>query len=158
MFGRLPRAATLSLAEWRLLSRAYALVVMIRLGLWFRHPSDVLRRVEDSVKRSSGKATTGGRASVSEIAWAIRAASRRVPQASCLVQALAGRVLLSAHGHESTLQIGVARGEALEAHAWVVVDGIRIIGGRGSDRYSPLPDIAQALPDRPRRSTRGDES
>lgn len=136
-----------------LLLRAFPTVVTLRLGLWILHPSYVLGRVETTATRRQGAEADPEGPSVTGIAWAVRASSRWIPDASCLVQALAARLLLSRHGHRSTLRIGVARGEGerLEAHAWVEVDGVAVIGGEGSDRYTVLPDVADALPSIPRR-------
>ena len=68
------------------------------------------------------------------------AASRRVPKATCLTQAIALRTLLARDGKESELRIGVAKAEdgRLEAHAWLESDGRIVIGGRESSRFAVL--------------------
>jgi hypothetical protein len=60
-----------------------------------------------------------------ELAWAVRAASRWVPGATCLTQSLALQFLLTQIGRRCVLRIGVARTfpRALTAHAWVDCGG-----------------------------------
>lgn len=78
------------------------------------------------------------------IAWAVRAASRYVPDAACLTQALATQVLLARNGYPSNLRIGVTFGEqkSLHAHAWVEVQGRVLIGGGAFlEQLTPLADL-----------------
>ena len=78
---------------------------------------------------------------VQRIAWAVRAASKGVPHATCLTQALAAQVLFARHAHAVDLRIGVAKGEAggLEAHAWLEHGGRVVVGNvRDLGRYVPL--------------------
>lgn len=150
---KMRRFAALSRDQRVLVLRAVPTVSIIRLGLWLLHPSYVLRRVETSVaSHRNGDAIRRG-ASVAEITWAVRASSRRIPGASCLVQALAARLLLARYGHDSALRIGVARPnrEDLEAHAWIEVGGVPVIGGRDSNRYFAFPEMTGALPVAPKR-------
>lgn len=78
------------------------------------------------------------------ISWAISAAARRVPRASCLTQALAGTLLLAVHGHAATLRVGVAKDPdgRLQAHAWVESEGRTILGDPRTDAYVALPPLA----------------
>ena len=74
-------------------------------------------------------------------AWAVKAASRRMPfTATCLVQALALRMLLSRQGYDPHLRLGVAKDgdDRLEAHAWLEMDGQVLIGGEAGGRFVPL--------------------
>jgi hypothetical protein len=72
-----------------------------------------------------------------ELAIAVRRASRLVPGATCLPQALATRAMLTRRGIVSELRIGVARDARgdVQAHAWVEVAGRVVIGN--------LPDLAR---------------
>ncbi len=76
---------------------------------------------------------------VDRVVWAVRAASRRMPGATCLCSALALQRLLSAQGHTSELHIGVAQeAKGIAAHAWVLHEGRVLIGEEGQDRYTVL--------------------
>jgi hypothetical protein len=114
-------------------------VVAVRLALWlmpFRH----LRAVLSWYTRRFPEREATDRAAVARVVWAVKAASRRVPDATCLTQALAAQVLLRRQGWGSRLQIGVARDEreGLLAHAWLESGGRVILGGAGRHRYTPL--------------------
>jgi len=74
---------------------------------------------------------------VEKIAWAVQAAARHVPRATCLTQALAAQTWLKRRGFPADLHIGVARDsrKQFQAHAWVVSDGKVIIGGAEHENY-----------------------
>ncbi len=76
---------------------------------------------------------------------AVRRAMQRATRSvggTCLAQAMAAERLLRAGGHETTLTIGVARGEAgalpLDAHAWVASGGVIVAGDGELARYTRL--------------------
>ena len=95
-------------------------------------------------RRVTTPASEDGSSSVEELVWAVAAASRRIPRATCLTQALALQRLLASEGRAAELKIGVAKdGSRLEAHAWLEADGKTLIGGDTS-AFTPLP----ALPER----------
>ncbi len=98
-----------------------------------------LRLVEiDKLQRWAARSGTGTRP-VNRIVWAVRAARRRVPGATCLIFSLALQRLLSWHGHASELHIGVTkRNGELAAHAWVVCQGQVLDGEGGDDAYTRL--------------------
>ena len=135
----------LSPAERRIVLSAAIRLVGFRLALtllpfrWVRPLAERGRRPRSTARAEAGPG-------VEELAWAVRSASRRVPRATCLVQALALQALLARYGHTSTLRIGVAKGDAreLEAHAWLEREGSVLIGGAEAARFTPLP----ALPGR----------
>jgi hypothetical protein len=82
------------------------------------------------------------------IAWAVRAAVRALPGTTCLPAALAMQRLLSASGHACELHVGVAkRGDALEAHAWVVCNGEVLVGEHERDEYTRLMAWQAGTPD-----------
>lgn len=82
------------------------------------------------------------------LAWAITAASRAVPRATCLTQALAGQVLFAQHGHRSQVHLGVARGadRQFEAHAWLTCAGRVVLGAAEPGRFKPLPAFEPPTP------------
>lgn len=88
-----------------------------------------------------------------DVGWAVETAARHLPgRYTCLVKAVAARVLLGRHGHESRLRIGVrtapapgtdqpATAEGFGAHAWVVApDGAVLVGSLPDlDSFRPIP-------------------
>jgi Transglutaminase-like superfamily len=79
--------------------------------------------------------------SVDRISWAVRAASRFIPNGSnCLVRALATQTLLGRFGYRSDLRIGVRKTPEnnLAAHAWLECAGAVVIGEFELEHYVPL--------------------
>jgi len=114
------KIARLRRAEWALLARAGLLAAAIRAALWVV-PWPSLIRVLDRLGRP-------GRLkgfSADRLAWAVRHASRLVPRATCLTQALALHHLLTCSGLPSAVEIGVAKTaeKGFQAHAWVEHQG-----------------------------------
>ncbi|MEO5759159.1 MAG: lasso peptide biosynthesis B2 protein [Mesorhizobium sp.] len=93
--------------------------------------------------------TTGQEpASVEELArlaWGVGQASRFVPMATCLTQALSGQILLSRLGKASQLRVGVHSSSAgqIEAHAWLVSGDHIVLGGtqQSLQRYIQLAEF-----------------
>lgn len=128
----------LSRPQRRLAMKSIVLLAWVRLGLWLA-PFRIVQRVCGHFGRVSRR--RGDRAGVHEIAWAVRLASRYVPQATCLVQALAAQILLGRHGHAGEVHIGVALDAKLgfRAHAWVESQGEVLVGGSEElDGYSRM--------------------
>ena len=131
----LKRFAGLSRTERVLFLKTVLLVFTIRIGLLFL-PFDTLQRL---VLRA-GEKPGAARHSVDRIVWAVRAASRYIPRAKCLNQALAAQVLLAQSGHQSVLRIGVSKDDQrqFQAHAWVTCGKQVVIGGPDTSHYAPL--------------------
>jgi hypothetical protein len=74
---------------------------------------------------------------------ALRAAVRRLPwRTTCLVRAMAGRLMLAWRGTPSTLVLGVAaNGETIGAHAWLMAADGCVCGGRDARQFRPLAAI-----------------
>ena len=98
------RFVYLSRSDRRLVLEAALLLSAARLGLWLL-PFQVVSRLLDKATRPRVAVA----APALRIAWAIGAAARYIPAATCLAQALAGRAMLIRHGHAAQLRIGVAR-------------------------------------------------
>ncbi len=96
-------------SDRRLLVSTALLLGAIRLGLWLL-PFRTLQRIV--VKLAQAPASSHGtkRFSADQLGWAVTVASRYVPKATCLTQALAAQVLLGRHGHRAQLRVGVGRG------------------------------------------------
>lgn len=135
----LRRWQSLPALDRRLLLEAVALVLGVRLGLWLL-PFPSLRRL---LARAGNRraAARDVMPSARRIALAVGVASRYVPAATCLTQALAAQALLERHGHAAECRIGVAKAGAagLQAHAWVTSGGQVLIGNTGDlSRFSVL--------------------
>jgi hypothetical protein len=134
MMRRLKRLAALGSQDRILLLRAFLLAGAIRAGLCLL-PFRVVQRLTGNVRRRATAIQPAGR-----YVWAVRAASRCVPGATCLTQALAAQVLLAQSGYNSRVEIGVSKDEQrrFHAHAWVVCGNKIVIGGAEVDHYVPL--------------------
>lgn len=71
---------------------------------------------------------------------AVSRAARFVPNATCLVQALALRWMLRRRGVGCALRVGVSRSQRgeFEAHAWIECGGRLLIGAEPAPRFTPL--------------------
>ena len=129
----------------RALMRAFVVVVGVRAALYVVPARSLLRRVERS--RVRPRSVPDDPREIAGITSAVEAASRRVPRATCLTQALAARLLLHRAGYPSTLKIGVGRDghRQFVAHAWVECRGAVVIGETDLDRYTTMPDVGGVL-------------
>ncbi len=133
---RIRKFARLPLQERRLLIRTTTLLGLMRMGLWLLP----FRKLTALVRRHRPRPRPDEVVSSERIRWAIKVASRYVPTATCLVQALAGLVLLEGAGLPAHLYIGVAKSnsEPFRAHAWVKSQDELIVGGHEIHQYVPL--------------------
>jgi len=116
-------------------------VIRIRITLWlFPFPS-VQRKVQK--KASKHHPTKEHVISMAKLRTMITVASRYVPRATCLVQALAGYILFSKYGYQPSIKIGVStlNGE-FEAHAWLEDDN-RVVLGESEKEFKTILDIDQ---------------
>ena len=129
--ARLPR-----LREVPTLVRAAALVCSVRLALWIV-PFARLPRVVKFLARP--RLARQSYYSSDQLSWAVRAISRYVPRATCLVQAMVLHIMLRQEGLPSRIRIGVSQGAGhFEAHAWVECQDRVVIGDSGLQRYTPM--------------------
>jgi hypothetical protein len=141
---KLRRFFALSGQQRWLLLKTLSLLATVRLGLWVLPFRIVLRLTETLRRKGLYRLDTPSDSSVSEVVWAVKAASRYVPKATCLTQSLTAYCLLGRLGHLAKLEIGVARGKegTLDAHAWVEVDGETLIGSLPDlSRFSKFPPL-----------------
>lgn len=144
--ARARRWFRLPLEERRLMLRALPLVALVRLGLSVL-PYRTVRKLASRLAPQVGSGRDDA-LSPREVSWlmqGIERASRLIPKASCLTQAITAQVMLARRGQAARLQIGVARGESakFEAHAWIECQNRIIIGGLGrggseTQRFTPL--------------------
>src|SRR5262245_41577638 len=104
------RYTSLDRSRRRLVVEAAALVMLVRVGLRVLRFLTLRRLIDRHV---IGTATTRGgavdRAAVDSIRWAVAAAARRLPSATCLVQAVAADAMLRRRGIGAELRFGVRR-------------------------------------------------
>jgi Transglutaminase-like superfamily len=130
--GVMSRFAALPRERRRTLMNAFLCVGAVRIGLSILPLRAVRALIPGARGNSHGDPVDG-------IVWAVTTASRYVPGASCLTQALAAQTLLARSNHQSRLEIGVAKeGERFAAHAWVICGDQIVIGGPDVTRYAPL--------------------
>ena len=78
------------------------------------------------------------------LVWAVDIVSQWIPDATCLTQAYAAKILLAKCGYRVDLKIGVLKKEParLDAHAWLEHDGRVIIGQVDNlADYTPFPNF-----------------
>ena len=143
VLNRTRQLAALPASERRLLLLAFVLVAHVRASLCIL-PSRFSLRIVRRLADLSPRASRAGRPAAEGIAWAIGAASRLVPRATCLTQAVAGKLLLDYYGYDSRLCLGVARTQdgTFAAHAWLERDRRVLIGGAHSAAFTPLPALS----------------
>lgn len=119
--------------ERLLLAKAFALLVVARVGLLIL-PASVLIRL---FARSQPPCTAIIPPALAF--WAVNAAAGRIPGTHCLARSLALMALLRGAGHALELQIGVAKRATggIVAHAWVLCNG---------EPLHPYADLGDYLP------------
>jgi hypothetical protein len=125
-----------------LLLLAGPVVLVVRIVLWIL-PSPSILRIVRRFSDVRARETHSRRPPAERVAWAVEAVSRRIPQATCLTQALSAQLLLRRFGYDSRLCLGVARtarGE-FRAHAWLERDGAVLIGGTELSGFTRLPAL-----------------
>jgi hypothetical protein len=122
------RLRVLTRQDWYLLAYAVGVVATARVAL-------SVGGVRGARPAARGAARLMRVGEVSRAPWAVAAVGRRLPGASCLTQAIALQAILARAGRPSRVEIGVAREQTFEAHAWVVCDDQIVLGGQGVERF-----------------------
>jgi len=137
--GALRRLLALSSLRRHLLVEAVPLLLACRLGLAVGSV-DTVTRLLDAATSVLAWLPAAGVAPLADLIWAVETADGTLgASGSCLAVALAADRLLSVHGYDSTVRIGVARGRGgFEAHAWLERNGCILVGD--------LPDLARFRP------------
>jgi hypothetical protein len=106
----------------KLLGSALVTVAQVRIALWVLPWRALAKSI--TVSRNVRSLPPSLPLSPQRLEWAVTVASRVVPHATCLTQALALQQLLARHGYRSIVQVGVSKvDERFTAHAWVEHDG-----------------------------------
>lgn len=106
-------------------------VAASRMALWCRRKENSWRPLGIPMWTVSGM-------DAERVAWAVTVTAARIPEASCLTQAMAGREMLERRGVESEIRLGVKREKGFQAHAWLVVGGRILLGGGAAEGYTVL--------------------
>ena len=133
-FRALPRSE-----KW-LLIRAGVEVLRARIGLSCLPFSWHAARIICTQPNAISNALTH---KAERIVWAVSVASRFVPRASCLTQALAAKRLLNAAGISSQVHLacGVDKDGVSGAHAWLECEGNVVLGGTAPVGFVALPAL-----------------
>lgn len=139
MIASIRRLAALPAADRALLVEAVALSMIAGPALSVTRTEAVIRAL---------RAVPGHPADAdpARIAWAVEAASRRVPAADrCLPRALVAQAMLTRRGRHADVHLGVARpGGQFTAHAWTTLDDVIIVGAEAAADHVPLHVIGPA--------------
>lgn len=136
LFFRLPGRQAVLLAE------AVAVLALARMALWLP-----FRWIRPALGRPVGRDQVPAEAAperhprpVGQVAWVLKVAARNVPwDCTCLVRALAGRLMLRRRGYATVLYLGVAPAdETSRFHAWLKQDRYVVTGGGGLERYTVI--------------------
>ena len=116
-------------------------VFVVRIMVWMFSFPVVQSKVQK--KASSYDTNTKHSVSITKLRIMITQAARFVPRATCLIQALAGHILFSKYGYDTSIKIGVlAENGEFEAHAWLE-DGDRVVLGESEKDFKTILDIDQ---------------
>lgn len=126
----------MSSSDLLLFAEAYVRLAFVRLlivSLPFRFVASHLGELQAETPRDDDPSA---QLTARRVRRAILAASRRAPwRCKCLEQAIAAKTMLRSRGLATTLYLGVARADALEAHAWLRCGSYFVSGGDGASRF-----------------------
>lgn len=145
MFRRLNKFFRLPWPEKVLYTEAFYLTGAVRLAvllLPFRTLAPLLgRHMAESPAEENAVTLEAAR----RVGQAVETVSRHTPwDSKCLVQAIAGKIMLRRRGIGSTLYLGVDRDDnrGLVAHAWLRCGEAFLTGGRGRELYTVVGKFA----------------
>jgi hypothetical protein len=133
--------------------QALAWIVALRWAL-ATLPFKTVMRLQRRARRVAPPRSPAPHETADRVARAVAAASRRVPGARCLAQALAGQILLARRGVPAEVRLGVARDGTdgpdetrgrgrVHAHAWLESEGRVVLGGADLGRFSALTALTE---------------
>jgi hypothetical protein len=143
------RARALSPAQRYLFLEAIVWLGLLRaatLALPYRRVAALLRLTQSGALDGpavapSGRGPGGARRQAGVTGWALAAAAARTPwHSTCLVQSLAGYVILRRRGVPSVVYLGVAKDPAGDfmAHSWLRAGDVIVTGRGGHQRYAAI--------------------
>lgn len=131
------RAIELPWADLFLLAEAFARLGFVRLMILVLPFRVIAKRLGEQHAETTRDDDPRVFDVVRRVRWALLAASRRAPwRCKCLEQGITAKRMLRARGIETTLYLGVARGEKIDAHAWLRCGTLDVCGGDGASRFA----------------------
>ena len=116
-------------------------VARLLMVLPFRHVAPLLGPLRPADGPSSVALDAAENAAAIAVRRALVRVAHRVPwEASCLVRAIAGRMMLQRRRVPSVLHLGARtdREAELAAHAWLSCGDVHITGAEIADQYTPI--------------------
>jgi len=95
-------------------------------------------KLQEKINKMGDK--KGPELGVYRIIWAVQATSPYILRSTCLTKAFTAQVLLSRNDCPSTLRIGVKKESDFEAHAWLEMDGVVVLG-KSEHEFVHLTDL-----------------
>ena len=138
MLRRIKQFNQLPKSEKKILFLAWQRSWQVRISLWLRSYKETRSRLEDRFTSQENKLENS--VSAERIAYLVMAASKWVMSSTCLTRALVGEWMLKEAGFNPSLHIGVKKGEEkdFEAHAWLEMDGEKLIGGTAAEGFKQI--------------------
>lgn len=138
MFRRIKQYNQLPGHEKRILFLAWQRSWQVRISLWLYSYKQTRSRIEDQYTSKEKKPQNS--VSAGRVAYLVMAASKWVFSSTCLTRALVGEWMLKESGFNPSLHIGVKKGEGknFEAHAWLEMDGEKLIGGSAAEGFKQI--------------------
>lgn len=132
----------------KLFLQTYIIMSLVRLGLLLL-PFSRLQQLIAMVKKWGFLAIASSEVNIRAIVLGVYRSGKYQPgNPVCLARALTTSVLMGIYSLPHQINIGVAKGKdgRLEAHAWVVSEGIVIVGNLPDlDRYIPMSSQGEGL-------------
>ncbi|HKX07774.1 MAG TPA: lasso peptide biosynthesis B2 protein [Stellaceae bacterium] len=116
-------------------------VARLLMLLPFRHVAPLLGPLRPAEGSWSAALDAEGSAAAIAVRRALARVAQRLPwEASCLVRAIAGRMMLQRRGVPSILHLGARSGHQAElaAHAWLSCGDVHVTGAEIADQYTPI--------------------
>jgi len=139
----LRKLRALNWQERALLIMAFIWLGVMRLALWRLPFHRVASRLGLQQTETFNTQQTTNAAEATRIGWAVKVVAARTPWPStCLVQALAGMMMLRRRKIAGTIYLGVAKKESaaehFAAHAWLCSGDLFLTGESGREHYKVI--------------------
>jgi len=146
----LPERRRRNAAEWAAAAEAVVCLGLMRVALGRRPFRRIANRMGLVQTGTAPAAGTSNAEETARIGWAVRAAAARAPwNNACLVQALAGMMMLRRRRISGTLFLGVDKNaegpDPISAHAWLACGEFVLIGESGRGRFKTISGFSTSF-------------